>query len=508
MTWQRRCGGLLAALLVATPGFAASNRFDAAVDDTGLGPDAGRAFVVVEALTAQGRVDDAEALRRALWQRQLAQMLGKPLPDEPRVAQAIAEGRELPAPDAAFHDRWRDAYNAAARLSFRPAGEPGERPAAFAAMTGVAPLGGDVWTVPGDAGLWGYHLTLTLEAAIVPLPLQSLQLRFGAAEDGLSLRCTAAPGATSASPGQPVALGCEGVGDARWQMLLPALVGAARSGGPAPRLVPPAIGADPGTAEPRLWRLWNPDFARELARWRRVQDEARDAAGASARWVASSRPVPPQRQAAATGPARAQARRPGEIWPSVRLRLMVSALALGLFAVPSLALREAALATRARVSIALGVLVAVPLLATVWGPGTIGGDGWANLGVVVSGLALAMGVSLAVIVALLLHRVHDLLAADGQTWLGVIRLGWRRAFWMFGRATKAEFWGFVLFASWAWALVVPLGSPWTGIAGLALLVPLWSVAWRRALSLTRAEIGIALAIIATWIIDLILRQHL
>lgn len=501
------------ALLFAAAAGAAPSRFDAAVDDTSLGNDPSRAFFMVDVLAGLGRAEDAQSLRRALWQRQLARMRGKPFVDEPRVAEAIAQGRGLPAAEAGAEESWREAYNASARLGYRPAKEmPGEPPQAFSTLKGLQPLGGGLWTQARPNGDLRYLLVVTLEATTVPLPLQRLQLRFGDAERGLTLQC-AAPELTSTEDAVPtlalhrtVDIVCDGLGEARWQELLPTLLGAARAGGQAPQLLPQAAGSSSREAERQLWRRWDPDFDDQLASWHQVVAMSRTPANASERWLpAGKRLAPPERLATATRSQPAPTRR--DVWADLRLRLMVSGLALALFAVGRWALGKASAGARLVATIGLGVLVAVPLLSTVWGPGKLNGDGWSNLGVVLSGLVLAMGVSVAVIVALLLHRVHDLLDAEGSTWPQVIWRGWRQAVWMFGTATRGEFWGFVLFAAWAWALVVPLGRPWTPLAGMLLLVPLWSVAWRRALSLTRAEMGVGLAVIAVMVIDLILRQH-
>ena len=508
----RRFGALLALTLTGAIATAAPLRFAAAVDDTSLGADPGLAFFMVDVLAAQGRADDAQSLRRALWQRQLARMRGKPFVDEPRVGQAIAQGRAPPATETGFEDSWREAYNASARLSYRPAREAGELPQAFAQLKGWQPQGGGLWTRLQPGGELRLLLALTLEATKLPLPLQQLQLRFGSAERGLTLQCQASlPGQTGEEGPtlqlhQTAELACDGLGEARWQLLLPTVLGAARTGGEAPLLLPQAGAATP-EAERQLWRRWNPAFDEQVARWQQATALSQRPVNASDRWLASPKRLAPP-EALDTAPvAKPAPARAVDIWASLQLRLMVSALALALFAVGRLALLRASLLARNVATVGLGVLVAVPLLATVWSSGKLNGDGWANLGVVVGGLALAMGVGMAVIVAMLMHRLHDLLDADGQTWPGVIVSGWRQALWMFGQATRGEFWGFVLFAAWTWALAVPLGRPWTGIVGLALFVPLCGLAWRRALSLTRAEIGVGLAVLITMALDLILRHH-
>ncbi|MGM9485612.1 hypothetical protein ACS5PN_30775 [Roseateles sp. NT4] len=511
-----RFGALLALMLAGAIATAVPLRFAAAVDDTSLGTDPGLAFFMVDVLAAQDRADDAQSLRRALWQRQLARMRGKPFVDEPRVGQAIAQGRELPATEAGFEDSWREAYNASAKLAYRAPQQAGELPQAFAQSKGWQPQGGGLWTQPQPGGGLRFLLALTLEATKLPLPLQQLQLRFGSAERGLTLQCQASLPGQAGEEGptlqlhQTAELACDGLGEARWQMLLPTVLGAARTGGEAPLLLPQAGTAAPD-AERQLWRRWDPAFDEQLARWQQATALSKRPANAADRWLASPRRLAPP-EALDTAPAAKRspvrpAARPADIWADLRLRLMVSGLALALFAVGRLALRQASPSARNMATVGLGVLVAVPVLSTVWGPGKLNGDGWANLGVVVGGLALAIGVGAAVIVALLMHRLHDLLDKDGQTWPGVIASGWRQALWMFGQATKGEFWGFVLFAAWTWALVVPLGRPWTGIVGLALFVPLCSLAWRRALSLTRAEIGVGLAVFVTMVLDLILRHH-
>lgn len=501
----RGAGALLALALAGHCAAAApSSSFAAAVDDTSLGLDPGRAFFMVDVLAAQGRADDAQSLRRALWQRQLARMRGKPFADEPRVAQALEQGRSLPEPDAGLDEAWREAYNASARLGYAAAQQV-EPPAAFAHLPGLQPLGGGLWTQAGATPR--YLLALTLEATRVPLPLQPLQLRFGSAEAGLVLQCRAGAASPMLAAGQSTELACDGQGDARWQQLLPTLLGAARTGGEAPLLLPASVAS--AAVQRQLWRGWDPSFDAQLAAWQQAAAQARAPTAAGARWLASPRrlapPQPPSATAAAPRPAAAGAVR---TWAALQPRLLVSVLALLLFAAGRLALGRASVAARNAAALGLGVLVAVPLLATVWGPGKLGGDGWSRLGVVVSGLALAGCVGMAVIVAMLLHRLHALLDAEGRSWPGVIASGWRRALWMFGTASRGEFWGFALFAAWAWALAVPLGRPWTPLIGLALLVPLWSLAWRRALSLTRAEIGLGLTLVAVLIVDLILRQHL
>jgi hypothetical protein len=222
----------------------------------------------------------------------------------------------------------------------------------------------------------------------------------------------------------------------------------------------------------------------------------------------ATRLAPPELLVATARPAPAAVPDAHDLWPELKLRLMVSVLALMLFTVGRVAMRDWGLAGRNQATAVMGVVVAVPLVATVWGPGKLDGDGWANLGVVANGLGFIVYVGIATVLAMLLHWLHEQLDEDGQTWPGVIASGWRQALWMFGQATRGEFWGFVLFATWAWAMAVPLGKPWTGIIAVALLVPLWSVTWRRALSLTRAEIVTGLLVIAVWVADLFLRHHL
>jgi hypothetical protein len=358
-----------------------------------------------------------------------------------------------------------------------------------------------------------YLLAVTLESTAVPLPVQPLQLRFGSPDGGLVLQCFAPPRGAGESlavaRGESLDLACDGLGDARWQLLLPTLIGAARSGGEGPVLIPPALGESPAQAERQLWKLWDPAFDEQVARWARTTAQARGPGPASRRWLPSPvRLAPPELLVANARPAAGEQSGARDLGPEFKVRLMVSVLALTLFAVGRLAMRHWELAARNMATAVMGALVAVPLVATVWGPGKFNGDGWANLGVFASGLALAMAVGVAVIIAMLLHWVHDLLDEDGQTWPGVIASGWRQALWMFGQATRGEFWGFVLFATWAWGLAVPLGKPWTGMIALALLIPLWSVTWRRALSLTRAEIVTGLLVIAVWVADFFLRHHL
>lgn len=469
---------------------------------------------MVDVLAAQGRTDDAQSLRRALWQRQLAAMLHKPAPDEPRVAQAIEQGRALGAQDANFDALWAEAYNASARLRFRPAQEAGDVPAAFAGIDALKRLDGGLW-VQRRAGVQSrYLLAATLEASSVPLPVRQLRLRFGSSESGLMLSCVLPEKGVSKGftvpKGESVELACDGVGEARWQTLLPTLIGAARTGGDAPMLLPEAGDETMAQSERALWKLWDPGFDEQVARWARVAAQARQPGPKTRRWLPSPTRLAPPALLSETYKPAAKASdqlRPQDRWIELKQRFMVSGLALTLFAVGRLAMRDWTLGARNGLTAVMGGFVALPLVATAWGPGKFNGDGWANLAVFASGLALAVAVGMAVIIAMLLHRLHELLDEDGQTWAGTVARGWRQAFWMFGQATRSEFWGFLMFAAWAWGLAIPLGRPWTGIAAAALFVPLWSVTWRRMLSLTRAEITTGLTVLAVLIADLLLRHR-
>jgi hypothetical protein len=140
-----------------------------------------------------------------------------------------------------------------------------------------------------------------------------------------------------------------------------------------------------------------------------------------------------------------------------------------------------------------GLLMALALLVSVWGGGQLQqGDGWARWGKFGAGFGLVMGVSMVVLGAMLMHRVHRVLDDEGLSWWHTILLGWRGAFRMFGAASSGEFWGFVAFSAWVWILVVPFGSPWTAVVGVLLMVPLLSLASRRLLASTAAEIGSSL----------------
>lgn len=524
-------------LAVSTAGSWAASFADA-VNATPLGMRPGAAFFLVELLERQAQPERAEQLRRELWRQHLAVMRGEAVPEAQTLGEAIQRGAQLPELGSVFLADWRVAYNAAAALSYAPAQPTGSLaavpvPASVDQPQGLIPIEAGLWVQP-QAGRDRFVLTVKLRPSRgVALPPQALGLRFGSADAGLILACRTDPAPADEHAFERqifhadyrVDLVCEGLGESRWRVMLPVLLIAARDGGTAPELLPRDPRVEPKNSERRLWRLWG-SYDTRLRDWQQRWQQSTDASLAQRQWRAGTEglaepelePLPPTAKerfqalfnpsvnaGRATGAAGRD--KPDKGFKEALDRLLpvvvVSALAWGFFGAGRLLLRGASLEALIWATVGMAAVLQAIALVSVWGGGRIqAGDGWARWGVFGAGLALVVVIGSGSVVAILMHRLHRLLDAEDRGWGQVIVSGWRQAFWMFGSATRGEFWGFVLFALWVWAFAVALGGLLKGVIAVCLLVPLWSLCWRRALSLTAAEFWLGLLVIALFLLGL------
>ena len=489
--------------------------FDEAVAATLIGPRPGAAFFLVEWLEQRGQAERAGQLKRELWHLQLAQMRGAPAPPALTVGEAIAQGAQQPERDAAFQSAWRQAYNAAVTLSFWPT----QPTASWQAMPLPASIERAPDLRPVEAGLWTqargdqhrFVLAVRLQTLRdVALPPQALGLRFGSADNGLSLACRTEPPAAdpqelerqSFSPGSRHELVCEGLGDSRWALMLPVLLDAARIGGTPPELLPRDPSVGPKNPERRLWQQWGA-YEIRLRDWNAAGQKNLDPAHARRPWRVGPRVLdPPELEPLpATAVERGRAAM-GQSFSRVQHTLAVSVLAIGIFGLGRLLLRQASMTALTWATFGIAAVPQAMWLLVLWSNKSVqSGDSWARWAVFGAGLVGASTVGMAAVLAVLLHWLHRLLDEEQLGWPQVIGSGWRQAFWMFGKATRGEFWGFVIFALWLWAFAAALGQPWTSVTGAVLFVPLWSLCWRRALSFSAAEIGVGLSLLAVAVLE-------
>ena len=465
-----------------------------AIEATPLGDEVTSARFLVEVLDQIGAPTQAQHLRRAVWQGQLARLHGQaPAPMPRTVGEAIAQGATLPTVEAQIAQGWSSAFQAAMRLEFFPAGELLDPP-----WVGARSIGPGLW-VEAEGGARRHY---ALRASLLPvhgggLPVESLQIRFGEGPDALTLQCSTAP--LRSIPGQAaglfyayaVSVRCQGEGAARWEAVLPVLVDAARGGGLQPRLVVLAPKAMDVQAERTLWRTWG--SASNLAgKWGNVVKTHSQPGMAQRSWAPSSSalgppmllPIPPTQIELARAAL-------GAAWARTQPVVMVLFLTLGVFGIGRVAMPQASIPVRFWSSLALCLVLGTPALLAVRNMGW-SGDGWSNLGTLGAGAAVFVLVGMGALLATMLHMLHDVLDAEDLSWMQTITRGWRNTFQLAGRASQGEFWGFVLFVLAARALFVALGPPWQNVLTGVVALPLFSLLARRLQSLTLQDIGCAL----------------
>ena len=88
---------------------------------------------------------------------------------------------------------------------------------------------------------------------------------------------------------------------------------------------------------------------------------------------------------------------------------------------------------------------------------------------------------------LALHGLHKLLDEEQLAWWQTVATGWRHALNIHAETTRAEFWGFLAHCAWLWLLARLCLAPLDRWIGLALLVPLSTLTFRRMRSMTGQE---------------------
>ncbi|MFG6488668.1 hypothetical protein ACG04R_18430 [Roseateles sp. BYS78W] len=469
--WLALCTG---SVLAAPSAPAAS--FDDALAATRLGERPAGAFFLVELLASQGQAGRAEQLRRTLWRLQSERLQGAAAAAPLTVGQAIAQGAGEPADTAVL---WLAAYNAALQVR---------------------------WP---DAASSAADLRVTLlNRSPDPLPLAELRLRFGSESGGVTLPCATepAPPDVHAAWRQTVAAGaqvevlCQPPADARSQSLLPVLLAAARGGGEAPTLLPAAPAGAGKRGDHWLWQFWG-RVEEPLNAWQRRWAQARLPENAGRAWQAATWPEPPELQPLPPTLAQRIVGRGREVADRAALLLWMAGGAWALILLMRLAMRDASLQVQSRLCLALALGSALAFLMATRRGQLGSGDGWSRWGewgVWLGVLSLAFG---AAMLAGLMLRLFRLLDEERRSWWQAIADGWRRALHIGGLTTRGQFWGFMAFALWAWALVSPWGRPWNRLALVALLVPLVTLCIRRLTSLTPREFWALLAVVAVLVLE-------
>lgn len=467
-----------------------------AIEATPLGDEVTSARFLVEVLDQIGAPSQAQHLRRAVWQWQLARLHGQaPAPVPRTVGEAIAHGANLPAVDAQIAQGWPSAFQTAMRLEFFPAGEVLDPP-----WVTARPIGPGLW-VDAEGGARRHF---ALRASLLPvhgggLPVDSLQIRFGEGADVLTLLCSTAQlrslAGKTAGPifAHAVSVRCQGEGAARWEAVLPVLVDAARGGGLQPQLVVLGPKAMDAQAERTLWRNWG-STSNLAGKWGNAVKTHSQPGMAQRSWVPSTSalgppqllPIPPTQVERARASASAA-------WGRMQPVAMVFLITLGVFGIGRAAIPQASIPVRFWTSLALCLLLGTPALLAVRKMGW-SGDGWSNLATVGAGASVLISVAMGALLVTVLHMVHDVLDEEDLSWMQTITRGWRNAFQLAGRASRGEFWGFLVFVLAARAVFVALGSPWQNVLTGVVALPLCTLLLRRLQSLTLQDIGYALIV--------------
>lgn len=467
-----------------------------AIEATPMGNEPTSARFMVEVLEQIGAPTQAQHLRRAVWQWQLARLHGHaPAPMPRTVGEAIAQGATLPAVEAQIAQGWQSAFQVAMRLEFVPVGEVQDPP-----WVKARPIGSGLW-VDAEGGAQRHF---ALRASLLPvrgggLPVEGLQVGFGAGADALVLRCTTTPlrslsGKTAGlMRAHAVSLQCQGEGAARWEGVLPVLVDAARGGGVQPRLTVRAPQVLDAEAERTLWRNWG-STSTVSGRWGNVVKIHSQPGMAQRSWAPSSHtlappellPIPPTQVELARAAV-------GAAWARVQPVAMVFFITLGVFGIGRTAMPHASTPARFWSSLALCLVLGVPALLAVRNMGW-SGDGWSKLATVGAGASVLISVTMGALLATVLHMLHDVLDEEDLTWMQTVTLGWRNALQLAGRASRGEFWGFVVFVLAARAVFVALVPPWQNVLTVVVALPLCTLLLRRLQSLTMQDYAYALIV--------------
>ena len=319
--------------------------------DDALGPDpvAWRYSAALEALAASGQAD---ALRRVLLRRHVAQALGDAATPTQTVRQALAEGEGLPPPDrdADLRGRWIELVNRHLQAAATPAGLPlpPELEADAARLREAAP------------GLWSLHAAdgtlrsriwwlLLHNRATVPLALAEFRVRVPAGPEATVWDCVLPRYAETnlVAPGRATAYLCRGSAVTGTPRGWTDLAGQVRAGRPPPLRLEPVDLSD-ATAVQRLYsRLEGPLKAEAEALARRLP-------GAPTSSAATASGLPAALPASASGD--------GRRWVE-RARLVALAMAgMALYA-----LLVAALGRRTAITVNVLLLTALALAAVFKG---------------------------------------------------------------------------------------------------------------------------------------------
>jgi hypothetical protein len=483
--------------------------FTTALYETRMGSNAAQAYFLVNLMrSAEAPKADQEALRRELmhiyldqitgaapihpapapqpgaWAWLKRQLPGKAKAPQDGVAAAIARGRTRDSVlDAPFRAAWQSALTQAFALRW----EDGAKRAPYFTleMRDMQPIAPGIWAAPSAEGQLRLMLSLRLaNTSAVPLPIYRpdiiLQgtLRFACNWDR-PVRTQSVMQANEVTLLQPGAesdpLVCEAPpAAAYWRQQLPALLAANSKAGLAHVLVPHDLD-DAG----RLYHLELAlaNAAPQYIGWSQRLRVARQEAGRE--WSPAKRALdPPESSRFSATPYRDRAAT-GDL---LKWFLGATVLALGMFMGGR---------TLRRLGVPQGVVAVITVLvvAGLWALITAslgGGTGYSHPLYV--GLAVGSGYLGPVLLGVLaLHGLHKLLDAEEMEWWQAVATGWRRALDVTSETSRAEFWGFLAHCAWLWMLARVCLAPLDYWAGLALLVPVLTLTFRRVRSLSRHE---------------------
>ena len=264
--------------------------------DDALGPDpaAWRYSAALEALAASGQAD---ALRRVLLRRHVAQALGDAATLTQTVRQALAEGEGLPPPDrdADLRGRWIELVNRHLQAAATPAGLPlpPELEADAARLREAAP------------GLWSLHAAdgtlrsriwwlLLHNRATVPLALAEFRVRAPAGPEATVWDCALPRYAETnlVAPGRATAYLCRGSAATGTPRGWTDLAGQVRAGRPPPLRLEPVDLSDANAVQRLYGRLEGPLKAEAEALARRLPGPSASAAAAAQTRAAGGAGVP------------------------------------------------------------------------------------------------------------------------------------------------------------------------------------------------------------------------
>jgi hypothetical protein len=469
-----------------------STSFMQALRATRVGPSATDAMSLIALLKTMGKPEPADALQRELLHLYLASLNGVPPDLTLTIGQTIDRGAaRVGDPDASA---WQPLYDS---LSVEWQGVTTQLPPGLQSLTGL-PAGSE-WVRAGP-GLWatgGPRLRIFVSMRLrnsslqaVPLFEPSLQLPGETALPPLPCRVDSLAEPRQRTERRVIPSGitkdmiCETEGDASVLETLAERMAEARLGKIKPVLRATEAETAAGRARLTAWLL---DGRAVPLSWSRAWEQA--LLDPKKKWMAGGlsmaepRPRPTLRQA--------WAKRSDGIVAA----LAITMATVGLFGVGRL-LRHMGWPPLALAGAGAVVVLAVATgsFISIAGPDPTHGDGWNRP--IVPALAVVFYLAFIVPGLVVLAALHRVLDREGISWMETVGSGWRQAIQWSGTATRGEFWGFAVHATWLWALARFCVPPLDWLLLAVLLPPMAALTMRRWRTLTTPEImGLCLMLV-------------